>query len=134
MVEQLRRLLRHPDVIARTFREACANGGKGDDPVVVSRLDELRGRRKLAEHSARSLLGLKDPESPLVQSDLKRINGEIKSLDASIRSLAIGRKGQTIELPEVTDALQRLKPVGEVLYPEKQRRILELLVEIVHVT
>lgn len=86
-------------------------------------------RRHQAEQSARSLLGLKDPESPLVQSELKRINGEIKSLDASIRSLEIGGTGQTIELSEVTDALQRLDPVWDVLYPEEQRRILELLIE-----
>jgi septal ring factor EnvC (AmiA/AmiB activator) len=101
---------------------------------VVSRLDELRGCRHQAEQSARSLLGLKDPESPLVQSELKRINGEIKSLDASIRSLEIGETGQTIEISEVTDALQRLDPVWDLLYPEEQRRILELLVENVQVT
>lgn len=134
VVDQLRGLLHHPDVIARAFREVCASGADGHDPGVISRLDELRGRRQQAEQAARSLLGLKDPESPLVQSELKRINGEIKSLDASIRSLEIGGTGQTIEIFEVTETLQRLDPVWEVLYPEEQRRILELLIENVQVT
>ncbi|MEQ1906385.1 MAG: recombinase family protein [Pirellulaceae bacterium] len=133
VVDQLRGLLRHPDVIARTFREVCASGGDGHDPGVVSRLAELRGRRHQAEQAARSLLGLKDPESSLVQTELKRINGEIKSLDASIRSLEIGGTVQTTELSEVTDALQRLDPVWDVLYPEEQHRILELLIENVQV-
>jgi hypothetical protein len=133
VVNQLRALLRHPDVIARTFREVATRGATGPEADIVSRLDDLQGRRIQAEQAARSLLGLKDPESPLVQSELKRINGEIKSLDASIRSLEIGSKGETIDLSEVTDAMRRLDPVWEVLYPEEQRRILELLVENIQV-
>jgi site-specific DNA recombinase len=134
VVDQLRALLRHPEVIARTFREVCASGASGRDPGVVTRLDELRERRHQAEQAARSLLGLQDPESPLVQSELKRLNKEIKSLDASIRGLETSaHKGDAIELSELTDALQRLDPVWEVLYPEEQRRVLELLVETVTV-
>lgn len=130
VVNQLRALLRHPDVIARTFCEVAKRGATGPEAEVVSRLDDLRGRRKQAEQGARSLLALKDPEGDFVQSELKRINGEIKSLDAAIRSLGSsnGSAGH-IELAEVTNALQRLDPVWDVLYPEEQRRVLELLIE-----
>lgn len=37
--------------------------------------------------------------------------------------------GSPIELVEVTNALQRLDRVWDVLYPEEQRRILELLID-----
>ena len=134
VVNQVRALLRHPDVIARTFREVATRGATGPEADVVSRLDDLRGRRKQAEQGARSLLALKEPEGDFVQSELKRINGEIKSLDAAIRNLESnnGSAGH-IELSEVTSALQRLDPVWEVLYPEEQRRVLELLIESVTV-
>ena len=130
VVNQIRALLRHPDVIARTFREVANSGAVGKDPGAVSRLDELRGRRKQAEQAARSLLELKDPDGDFVKSELVRLNGEIKSLAASIKNLETGgQAGSPVELAEVTDALQRLDPVWEVLYPEEQRRILELLID-----
>jgi hypothetical protein len=117
-------------VIARTFREVATRGATGPEADVVSRLDDLRARRKQAEQGARSLLAIKDPDGNFVQSELKRINGEIKSLDAAIRNLA-SSNGTTghIELSEVTSALQRLDPVWDILYPEEQRRVLELLIE-----
>jgi hypothetical protein len=62
VVEQLRSLLRHPDVIAHTFREVCASADSGPGAAAVSRLDELRGRRHQTEQAARSLLNLNDPE------------------------------------------------------------------------
>jgi site-specific DNA recombinase len=135
VVDQLRSLLRHPDVIAHTFREVCASSQTGPDAEVVSRLEELRGRRQQAEHAARSLLGLQDPESPFVKSELKRLNAEMKSLGDSIRNLESGvTTTRAIDLSEVTKALQQLDPVWEVLYPEEQSRVLELLVETVTVS
>jgi site-specific DNA recombinase len=46
-----------------------------------------------------------------------------------IRGLESGlTSAQTIELSEVTKALQRLDPVWEVLYSEEPRRVIELRV------
>lgn len=102
---------------------------------VVSRIEELRGRLQQAEQAARSLLGLQDPESPFVKSELKRLNAEMKSLGDSIRSLESGvTTTKPIDLSEVTKALQQLDPVWEVLYPEEQSRVMELLVETVTVS
>jgi hypothetical protein len=85
--------------------------------------------------AARSLLGLQDPDSPFVKSELKRLNAEMKSLGDSIRSLESGADStRAVELSEVTKALQQLDPVWEVLYPEEQSRVLELLVESVTVS
>jgi site-specific DNA recombinase len=135
VVDQLRSLLRHPEVIAHTFREVCASSQCGADATTVSRLEELRGRRHQAEQAARSLLGLQDPESQFVKSELKRLNAEMKSLGNSIRGLESGIVStRTVDLSEVTQALQRLDPVWEVLYPEEQSRILELLVESITVS
>lgn len=41
---------------------------------------------------------------------------------------------RAIDLSEVTKALQQLDPVWDVLYPEEQSRVMELLVETVTVS
>lgn len=59
----------------------------------------------------------------------------MKSLSDSIRSLESGfTTTRSIDLSEVTKALQQLDPVWEVLYPEEQSRVMELLVEAVTVS
>ena len=72
----------------------------------------------------------------MVQSELKRLNAEMKSLGDSIRGLESGPEFYTnhCQLSEVTSALQRLDPVWEVLYPEEQSRVLELLVKSITVS
>jgi hypothetical protein len=72
--------------ILHIFREVCASSQSGPDATSVSRLEELLGRRHQAEQAARSLLGLQDPDSPFVKSELKRLNAEMKSLGDSIRT------------------------------------------------
>ncbi len=135
VVDQLRSLLKHPDVIAHTFRQVCAGSQSLPDTSTVSQLNDLRGRRQQAEQAARSLLNLKDPEGSFVQTELKRLNGEMKSLGDSIRSLESSLTSpKAIELSEVTHALQRLDPVWDALYPEQQSRVMELLIESITVS
>jgi hypothetical protein len=76
----------------------------------------------------RSLLTLDDPESEFLQTELKDLHGQLKSLDESIRQIET-RPATEADLEAVTSALQRLDPIWEVLYPEEQRRVLELLVD-----
>jgi septal ring factor EnvC (AmiA/AmiB activator) len=76
----------------------------------------------------RSLLTLDDPESDFLQSELKDLHGQLKSLDESIRQIET-RPATEADLDVVTSALQRLDSIWEVLYPEEQRRVLELLVD-----
>ncbi|HMO12691.1 MAG TPA: hypothetical protein PKD64_09550 [Pirellulaceae bacterium] len=71
----------------------------------------------------------------MVQSELKRLIGEIKSLGPSIQGIeSRAAPNRTIELNEVTATLQQLDPVWEVLYPEERRRVLELLIKSITVT
>jgi hypothetical protein len=59
----------------------------------------------------------------------------MKSLGDSIRSLESEvTPRRTVDIAEVTKALQQLDPVWEVLYPEEQSRVMELLVETVTVS
>jgi site-specific DNA recombinase len=135
VIDQMRYLIRHPDVIAHTYREVCAGSQTGPDPEVLAQLEELRQSRQQTHLAARSLLDLKDPDGPLVKSELKRLNDQMKSLDDSIRNLeAATTSASPVDLAEITNALSRLDPIWEVLYPEEQSRILELLIESVTVS
>ena len=61
------------------------------------------------------------------RDELKRLNGELNSLERSIAKLEFQPvAAEPIELGNVTDALQRIDPIWEVLHPEEQRRVLEL--------
>ncbi len=128
VVDQLRSVFRHPDVIARTFREVATLAKDGPSADELARLDELCTRRKQVGQAIRSLLTLDDPESEFLQTELKDLHGQLKSLDESIRQIET-RPATEADLEAVTSALQRLDPIWEVLYPEEQRRVLELLVE-----
>ena len=67
--------------------------------------------------------------------ELKRLNGELNSLDRSIEQIdAQPIETELIELADVTNALQRIDPIWDVLHPNEQRRVLELLVETITVS
>lgn len=74
------------------------------------------------------MLALKDPDGEFIQSELNERHGELKSLERDIRAIESQPAGE-IDLETVTSALQRLDPVWDVLYPEEQQRVLELLVD-----
>ena len=107
------------------------SGGNMDRPALSALIEDIRAGkidcvvvyivdRHQAEHAARSLLSLKDPEGPFVQSELKRLNAEMKSLGDSIRGLESGLNStRTIELSEVTNALQRLDPVRDKSFTQR---------------
>lgn len=129
VVDQVRGILRSPEVIARTFGEVATRGPTGRAPEVVSRVEELRGRRKRAEQAIRSLLTLDDPESEFIQTELKRLHGEMKLVNDAIMQIESEPESvDEIDLADVTTALQRIDPIWEFLIPVEQRRVLELLV------
>jgi hypothetical protein len=54
----------------------------------------------------------------------------LNALDRSIGQLESHPVNiEPVELARVTDALGRIDPIWDVLHPEEQRRVLELLVE-----
>ncbi len=62
--------------------------------------------------------------------ELKRLHGELKAQTKSIRELeAQPASAEPMELNRVAEALKAIDPVWDVLFPEEQRRIVQLLVE-----
>lgn len=133
VVDQLRSVFQNPDVIARTFREVATLAKVRPSADELARVDELRTRRKQVGQAIRSLLTLDDPESEFLQTELKDLHGQLKSLDESIRQIET-RPATEADLEAVTVALQRLDPIWEVLYPDERRRVLELLVDEIDVS
>jgi site-specific DNA recombinase len=130
VVDQLRALLRHPDVIARTYREISKSGSTGPDRATLAKLDELRMRRGQTQKSIRAALNVADQDEGFLADELKRLNGELRSLDKSIRDLeGKATQGAPVELDRVGEALRAIDPIWDVLLAEEQRRIAQLLVE-----
>jgi site-specific DNA recombinase len=129
VVAQLRMILRHPDVIARTYREIAKSGATGPDPQTLASLDELRQRREQTQKAIRAVLKLGGQDGFMAE-ELKRLHGELKSLDASIRGLEDRvKRAAPVELDRVGEALRALDPIWDVLIPEEQQRVAQLLIE-----
>ena len=130
VVDQLRTLMRHPEVIARTHREISKSGGAAPDGQALARLDELRKHHEQTQKSIRAVLNVGDQEEGFMADELKRLNSELKSLAKSIRDLEVqATQGQPVELNRIGDALRSIDPVWDALFPEEQQRIAQLLVE-----
>ncbi len=130
VVDQLRGMLGHPDMIARTYREVQDLVLREPGQEATDRLEELRQRRKKTQQSIRVALDVGEQDDGFLKGELKRLQGELKSLERAIRQLEPqGGESQAIELDVVSASLQRIGPVWDVLYPEEQRRVLELLIE-----
>jgi len=136
VVDQLRTLLRHPDVIARTYHEIQRLSEEGPSAKTVARLEKLNDRRQATQSSIRALLGLGDHDGQFVQSELQRLHGELKSLESNIQGVEaeLSQPANEVNLRDVSDALQRLEPISDVLVPDEQRRVLELLIDSITVS
>ncbi len=135
VVDQLRALLRHPDVIARTYREVSGDAAPEPDAATVARLADLRKRREQAEKSIRAVLNVVDQNEGFMADQLKRLNAELTSLTKSIADLeAQAASGQPVELDRVGQALRAVDPVWDVLFPQEQQRIIRLLIETITIS
>jgi len=135
VVDQLRALLRHPDVIARTYREVRRTGERGADDAALARLGELRKRQDETKKSIRTVLNVGDQDEGFMAEELKRLNDELKVLAKSIRGLeAAPTHDEPMELNRVAEALRAIDPVWDVLFAEEQQRIVQLLVEDINVS
>jgi len=133
VIDQLRLLLRHPDVIARTYREISKSAVAEPDVAVLAHLAQLRQRQDQTQKSIRAVLNVSDQDEGFMAEELKRLNAKLKSLAESICELeAQTTRRQPVELNRVAEALRAIDPVWDVLFPEEQRRIVQLLVE--HIT
>ena len=135
VTDQLRGLLRHPDVIARTYREICQTGDAGPDAATQARLADLQKRYEKTQKSVRALLNVGDQNEGFLADELKRLNGELKALRQDIHDIeSKPLRGEPVELERVREALQAIDPVWEVLFPEEKRRIMQLLIEHIEIS
>jgi hypothetical protein len=77
-------------MIAHTFREVCASSHTGPDAEVVSRLEELRGRRQQTEQAARSLL-YPEEQSRVLELLVETVTVSKESIDIHFRVNGIGQ-------------------------------------------
>ena len=71
VVDQLRALLRHPDVSARTYREIQERSSSGPSQEATEQLAQLCQRREQLRESIRVLLGLAK-QNEFMSDELKR--------------------------------------------------------------
>lgn len=134
VVDQLREFLRHPEVIAHTFREVASRAAESKSEKENPRLDELHGRRQTTERAIRSLLALDDPDSEFLQTELQRLHAELKVINHSISEIESEPNIQGCHhLNDVVDSLKRLDGVWEHLMADEQQRVLKLLVREIRV-
>ncbi|MEL7499066.1 MAG: recombinase family protein [Planctomycetota bacterium] len=129
VVDQLREFLRHPEMIAHTFREVASCAAKSKLAKEDPRLEELHGRRQTTERAIRSLLALDDPDSAFLQTELQRFHAELKVINHSITEIeSEPNVGRRHHLNDVLDSLKRLDGVWEHLVADEQQRVLNLLI------
>ena len=116
VVGQLRAVFRTPEVVARTFRAARLREREETDGLKAQKRELERQVRKLST-TPDSMSELADAKNKLdqVASDLRRLETD------------------SVTEPQVIDALERLDPLWNELFPAEQARIVTLLVERVDV-
>ncbi len=137
VIEQLRAILRSPEMVAATIRAA--------QQQTEERVTHLSQERDNAEVE---LASLKDEASRLVSSGeregapgsisgrLRELNAQIEAREQALERIACEQEalaGQHATAREVIDGLTSLNEVWEELYPAEQERIVQLLVSRVEV-
>ena len=133
VMNQLRHVFRTPELISKTFREA-----KGREAQEVDRLnrerEELEGPLRGLNKRMERLLAAEGGGS--IADELRRTGEEIDQVkqrledaDAALRGL----EAHAVTESEVMDALNRLDPIWNELFPAEQARIVQLLVKEINV-
>jgi len=127
--ERIRVILRSPDLVARTFREVQAQA-ESQRADLAGQKERLEGR--LAElKRAIGRLARSDGNDGLV-AELTKLNEEYGQTQNQVEEVghameALGAGGSTED--EVREALQKLDPLWDELFPAEKERIVRLLVE-----
>jgi site-specific DNA recombinase len=135
VVGQLRAVFRSPELIAQTFR-----GAKSRESEELERLrrerTELEDRLRVLKEMAARLLQREGNGGGAIAEDLRRSGDEIDDVKRQLEVVAAevgGLEAHVLTEREVIEALERLDPVWEELFPGEQTRIVQLLVERVEV-
>ncbi len=122
-------------MIARTLHEVERARDAELDDVSRKRLEQLRGRREQLQTSIQVALSACRDNRGFLAEEAERLGRELELIEQEIRTLApCESAGEKCDIDQMTDALRRVDPVWEVLFPEEQQRILSLLVESITVS
>jgi site-specific DNA recombinase len=132
VVDQLRGILRSPDMIAGTYRAMLEQTGQQQEALrrekdaLERRLAELR---KMIRNVARAT---GEGSAAAVAEELLKLNEECSAVETHLSELAGQVADEPAEVPteqEVAEALRNIDPLWDELFPAEKERIVKLLVE-----
>ena len=132
VVGQLRAVFRSPELVALTFREAKVRESEELERLRQEEID-LRESLEIQKAAAAQLLESKGGAIP---EDLRRTGAEIEDMKQRLTAAQEDRAALEADgLTEraVIDAMGRIDPVWDELFPAEQTRIVQLLVDRVEV-
>lgn len=130
VIHQLRAIFRAPEMIAQTYHAA--------KELEIEDLNRLKEERTDLEHRTTAL---KDAAARLMESgnadsetagEIRRTNEEFVALQHRLNDITEDiaiLQSRMVSEREVADALRKLDPIWDELYPVEQTRIIQLLVE-----
>jgi len=127
--ERIRVILRSPDVVARTFREVQAQVGQ-ERAELAGQRERLEAR--LAElKRAIGRLARSDGNDGALAAELRKLNEEYADVQTRLEEVeraieSLGAAGPAED--DVRQALQKLDPLWDELFPAEKERIVKLLV------
>ncbi|MBI5724822.1 MAG: recombinase family protein [Planctomycetes bacterium] len=128
--DRIQIILRSPDMIAKTFRQVQAQSSR--------ERDELAGQKKRLETRLEELkravgrLAKSDTKDGMLADELRKLNEEYAQTQNRLDEIShtmdiLSSDGPTED--DVREALQKLDPLWNELFPAEKERIVKLLVE-----
>lgn len=130
VIHQLRAVFRSPEMLAQTYRAAQRLGIEDLNRLKDERAG-LESRVAALRETAARLMESGNADSETAE-EIRRTNEEFVDLQhrlADINEDIAVLESRMISEREVTDALRKLDPIWDELYPLEQTRIVQLLVE-----
>ena len=135
VIDQLRSILRSPEVIAQTFRTAVdlksreMESFQEEKSALEIRMVELKA---LAGDMVASDASKQMPSERFIElnDDISQARNKLSEIETQISVF----KNDLLSEQDVSDALRKLDPIWNELFPYEQHRIFRLLVESVVVT
>ncbi len=129
VIEQLRRVFRSPDIIARTFR-AAQKQAKQQEKDLGQQKDRLEKQQQTLKQAIGRLV--RTGGDGVLAEELRKLNEEFSAVEDRLHNIDAELASYQSRIPtedQVRDALQKLDPVWNELFPSEKERIVKLLVK-----
>jgi len=137
VIGQLRQVFRAPELVAQTYRAAVAQVDSRRRQLDNERAEAQAMLKALREEAARALVASGSTQGAvLTSSHLGQLQVQVREQEQALARVEdeIRRLGDAaVSEHGVMEALSALDPVWDELFPDEQRRIVQLLVERVEV-